>query len=275
MRSPGGRYLTAVRYLLIEQARNRLAIVLLIAFVPIWYLLVSSIIPGDSVDFRFRVTGNFIRVDGRELSLLTTGLNALTLIVGFVIFTSTRRGMRFDHRLVLSGYPQWIVVLAKVTSLAVVAILVSLYTSGILLLFWKPQSLVLVAVSYAGAALAYGSLGLFLGVLLRGELEGFFLVIMVSLIDTFIQNPIGNPAANKDFVELLPTFASTQLYVTGGFSDLVPWRFIALMFVWPVALALFGLLIFWLRTRVPWSGRARPASGLAARTPSHPSATEA
>lgn len=224
MRPRRGRYLTAVRYLLIEHARNRLAIVLLIAFVPIWYLLVSSIIPSDPVDFRFRVTGNFIRVDGRELSLLTTGLNALTLIVGFVIFTSTRRGMRFDHRLVLSGYPQWIVIGAKVTSLAVVASLVSLYTSGVLLFFWRPQSLPFVIVSYAGAALAYGSLGLFLGVLLRGELEGFFLVIMVSLIDTFIQNPIGNPAANKDFVQLLPTYASTQLYVTGGFSDLVPLR---------------------------------------------------
>lgn len=270
-----GRYLTAVRYLLIEHARNRLAIVLLIAFVPIWYLLVSSIIPSDPVDFRFRVTGNFIRVDGRELSLLTTGLNALTLIVGFVIFTSTRRGMRFDHRLVLSGYPQWIVIGAKVTSLAVVASLVSLYTSGVLLFFWRPQSVPLVIVSYAGAALAYGSLGLFLGVLLRGELEGFFLVIMVSLIDTFIQNPIGNPAANKDFVRLLPTYASTQLYVTGGFSDLVPLRFIALMFAWPIALALCGLLIFWLRTRVPWSGRAHPAPGLVARMPSQPSAPEA
>ena len=109
-------------------------------------------------------------------------------------------------------------------------------------------------VSYAAAALAYGSLGLFLGVLLRGELEGFFLVIMVSLIDTFIQNPIGNPAANKDFVQALPTYASTQLYVAGGFSDLVPWPFIALTLAWPAALALLGLLIFWLRTRVPNSG---------------------
>jgi len=249
-----GRYRTAVRYLLIEHGRNRLAIVLLIAFVPIWYLLISSVIPSGSVDFRFRVTGHFIHVDGRQLSLLTAGLNALTLIVGFVIFTSTRRGMRFDHRLVLSGYPQWIVIAAKVTSVTVVALAVAVYTSVILLIFWGPQSVPLVVVSYAAAALAYGSLGLFLGVLLRGELEGFFLVIMVSLIDTFIQNPIGNPAANKDFVQALPTYASTQLYVAGGFSDLVPWPFIALTLAWPAALALLGLLIFWLRTRVPNSG---------------------
>ncbi len=274
MKPRRSRYLTAARYLLIEHARNRLAIVLLVAFVPIWYLLVSSLVPGSPVDFRFRVTGHFIRVDGRELSLLTTGLNALTLIVGFVIFTSTRRGMRFDHRLVLSGYPQVIVILAKVTSLAVVAILVSLYTSIVLLFFWRPQSFPLVVVSYAGAALAYGSLGLFLGVLLRGELEGFFL-IMVSLIDTFIQNPIGNPAANKDFVEALPTYASTQLYVAGGFSDLVPRQFIALTLAWPGALALLGLLIFSLRTRIPGSSSRGQPSGLPrlAGKASPPSAT--
>ena len=39
--SIGRRYLTATRYALLGQAKNRMAIILLIAFVPMWYCIVS------------------------------------------------------------------------------------------------------------------------------------------------------------------------------------------------------------------------------------------
>ncbi len=249
-----------MRYLLIEQSHNRLALILLIVFVPFWYYLVNAIAPSGPADFRFRVIGQFIKVDGLELSLLTAGLNAITLVAGFVIFTSTRRAMRFDHRLILSGYPQPILIIAKLTTVVVVAVIVSLYATGVLLIFWQPRSAPLVFLSFACATLAYGALGLFLGVLLRSDLEGFFVIIMTSLIDTFIQNPIGNPAANKDFVELFPSFGPTQLYVAGGFTQLIPWRYLFIGLAWPVGLTLFGLLVFWFRTRVPAQPQPSKAS---------------
>src|SRR5579859_1305268 len=97
-------YRTALRYALREQTRNRLAIGLLVIFVPLWYFLLGTIIPADPLPFRFRATGAFIQVNGQDLTLLTAGFNALTLIIGFMFFASTRSGARFDHRLVLSGY---------------------------------------------------------------------------------------------------------------------------------------------------------------------------
>ena len=36
-----------------------------------------------------------------------------------------------------------------------------------------------------------------LGVVVRGDLEGFFLIIMISLLDTFLENPVDNPLGNK------------------------------------------------------------------------------
>ncbi|MCX4236991.1 hypothetical protein ACH4Y0_31910 [Streptomyces sp. NPDC020707] len=37
-----------------------------------------------------------------------------------------------------------------------------------------------------------GGIGLLLSSLVRGELEGFFLIIMLSLVDTGLQNPVFN-----------------------------------------------------------------------------------
>jgi hypothetical protein len=37
-------------------------------------------------------------------------------------------------------------------------------------------------------------------------MEGFFLIIVGSLMDTFLQNPLGNPIANKPILECFPSF---------------------------------------------------------------------
>lgn len=269
--APAGRYRTAVRALLIEQARNRTALLLLVGFVPLWYGLMLLLIPPDAAAFRFRVTGQFLQVNGQQLSLLTAGLNAITLIVGFVLFSATRRGLAFDRRLVLAGYPYRTLLLAKLTALAIVAAAVALYAGIVLVAFWRPSGLLLILCGFFTAGLIYGAFGLLLGVLVRGELEGFFLVIMLSLMDSFLQNPIGNPAANNDLLAFFPTFAPSQIAVAGGFTTLFPGGFLLLALAWATAFALLGGIIFALRTRLSVrrapSPRQREVTGCAETPP--------
>ena len=97
---------TAIRHSLAGHARNGLAWVLLLVFVPVWYLLIGSMIPHASARFGLRATGVIVAVDGHDLTLITAGLSAITLITGFVVLAATRRALPFDRRLVLSG-PAW------------------------------------------------------------------------------------------------------------------------------------------------------------------------
>lgn len=263
--SIGHRYLTAARYALLEQVRNRFALMLLLPFVPLWYYFGLLFTTDAPIAFKFRVTDVFLQVSAQEMTFLTLGLNAITLIVGFMLFTATRKNTRFDHRLVLNGYPQPLLILAKLTSLLAVAAAVSLYASAILYAYWHPHSLPLVWLGFFCAALCYGGLGLLPGVLVRGELEGFFLIIMLSLIDTFIQNPLGNPAANQEIVKGFPAFASMQVDVAGGFTAVTPWLYVLISLAWLAGFALFGLLIFWWKTRA-WSVHTEPLSAESAAT---------
>ncbi|MGE5285905.1 MAG: hypothetical protein ACM3ML_01625 [Micromonosporaceae bacterium] len=75
-----------------------------------------------------------------------------------------------------------------------------------LLAFWRPSPAGWLAITagYAVMAVTYGALGLLLGVLVRGDLEGFFLIIMGGLMDTFLQNPLGNPLANNPHPGMVP-----------------------------------------------------------------------
>jgi ABC-2 type transport system permease protein len=242
-------YITAARYALLEQIRNRFALVLLLVFVPTWYYTGYAFTTEDPVAFKFRVTDAFLDVNRRHVAYLSLGLNAITLIIGFMFFASTRKNVRFDHRLILCGYPQPVLILAKLTSLLLVAVVISFYTTMVLAAYWHPLSLPTVWLGFFCLTLAYGGLGLLLGVLVSCELEGFFLIIMISLIDTFIQNPSGNALADKDVVKAFPAFAPMQIAVAGGFTHVVPGTYILFSLAWFVGFALLGLAVFVYKTR--------------------------
>lgn len=248
----GSRYLTALRFLITEYLRNRTALILLVAFVPIWYWFMVLIVGHDPLAFRMRATGQFLSVDSQQLSLITAGLNALTLITGFLVFSATKRGMTFDRRLVICGYPQRILLAAKLTGLVLASAALTIYSTLILLAFWHGMTaLPAVMLGLFVGAFGYAALGMLLGILVRGELEGFFVVIMLSLIDTFLQNPLGNPVANQDFLQYFPSFGPTQVAVAGGFTHTLPWTSVGVALIWPAAFAVLAVAVFWWRTRVP------------------------
>lgn len=234
-----------------DLTRNRLAALLLILFVPAWYLVMGSMAGHAPLDFKLFATGRVLRVDGGHLTLISTGLNSLTMICGFVVFDAIRKSLAFDRRLVYSGYRHPVLIGAKTLAIAAVTTAVAAYTALALLPFWRPSPTGWLAVlsAFAVIALTYGALGLLLGVLVRSDLEGFFLIIMGSLMDTFLQNPLGNPIANKPVLEGFPSFGPMQFAVGSTFGRTALWAHLALGLLWAAGFATTGLLVFHLRTR--------------------------
>jgi hypothetical protein len=256
---------TAIRLALVGQVRNRLAWILLVAFVPVWYLLIGSMFSHTGAAFRLQSTGVTLAVDGHNLTLITAGLNSITLITAFVVFAAVRRSLSFDRRLVLSGYRPAALMGAKTGAALVQAVAVGAYAAIIMLFFWRPSGVWAIAVTFMLAAATYAALGLLIGVLVRGDLEGFFLVIMISLIDTFMQDPIGNPMANKPLLEFFPSYGPTQFGAAGAFHHQVLVSMAALSLAWTAAFALLGLVV--LRLRMPRVARAAPSVRNGSETP--------
>ena len=234
----------AVRHSLAAQARNRLAWVPLVAFVPGWYLLIGSMDPWHrGAAFILRSNGTRLVVDGHDLTLITAGLSAITLITGFVVFAATRRAIPFDRRLILSGYRPAALITAKTTAALAVAAAVGGYAAVVILAFWRPAALWSIAVAFVLAAASYAALGLLAGVLVRGDLEGFFLIIMTAMLDTFLENPVDNPLANKPVLEFFPSYGPTQFAAAGVFHHQALAGMIAVSLGWTAAFALLGLVV--------------------------------
>lgn len=244
------QFSTALKFSLREQLSNKFALGLLVVFVPIWYWVVGSITPSDPVPFKFQPTNSMLYVNGHNLVLISSGLSVLAMIVGFMFFHSARLSLAFDKRLTRAGLNRTLFMLAKCTALLAVTAVIALYVVAVLLVFWHgPRNIVVIWAGYWLVSLSYAGLGLLLGVLVNSELAGFFTIIMLAMMDTFLQNPVDNPAANKSFLHDFPSYAATQLCTAGGFTHTVPAGLVVLGAIWLAGFLLPALVAFYLRTR--------------------------
>jgi ABC-2 type transport system permease protein len=240
----------ALRLTLTEQAHNRFAMLLLAVYLPAWYGVIYGLTDNASIGFQLRAFHVFVATSQHRLGLLTGMLNATTLIMGFVALSAVRRSALVDQRLVLCGYSRSALILGRLLAFAGASAVLSLYAVGVLVAFTPPQHPGVVVAGTFGAVLTYAAIGVLVGVVARGDLEGFFIIIMLSLVDTFIQNPIGNPAANRAVVEYFPSYLPMQIVVGGAIADHVAWWQFWGSLAWAVLLGVLGVLGFWLRTRI-------------------------
>jgi hypothetical protein len=251
------QFWAAFRLSLVEQKHNRFAIALLLVYLPAWFAIIAALSAG-TIAFTLRAFGFIVITTQLRLSLLTGMLNATTLIMGFVGLSVMRQSEAVDQRLVLCGHSRAALILGRLVALGLASIAVAAYAAGVVSLFFPVRHYAVVAAGTFVAVAAYVAIGTLAGVVLPGDLEGFFFIIMLSLVDTFMQNPIGSAAANHRVVEFFPSYLPMQMVVAGALTDRTAWWQFWTGLGWGASFGLLGLAAFWYRTRTARSARTAP-----------------
>ncbi|WP_369173069.1 ABC transporter permease [Streptomyces sp. R28] len=239
----------ATRYGLVEHARNRFAMLLVAVFLPVWVMMTGWAIAKEPVQFRLHGTGHVLTAGGDKITQITGALNGVTLIIGFMMFAATFSNGAFDRRLSMAGFPRVPLGLAKVACLVIASVVVCSYATAVICCFWSPRQPVLLGAALFCTAMTYGALGVALGTLLRREVEGMFAVVMISVVDLGLQNPLASGGAGSDMVRWLPSYGAMQAATAAGFSSTAPAVDFAVQLAWFTAIGLIGLLAFHRRTR--------------------------
>ncbi|MCX5063799.1 MULTISPECIES: hypothetical protein [unclassified Streptomyces] len=90
--------------------------------------------------------------------------------------------------------------MAKYASLVLVAAAVAVYATAWRNLFWQTVQPAVIAAGIFTGALIYGRLGIVLAAVVRRELAGMFLTILISSTDLLLQNSLINAAADSAIV---------------------------------------------------------------------------
>lgn len=149
----------------------------------------------------------------------------LTGMMGFFMITGARAA---DRRLVGAGYGALEVVALRFTVIALFGGLATLASYGLLLTRVTPTDHAQMLLVMYLAALLYGALGVLIGSLIPGELEGSFALLFFFVMDAFIASPLFGNAGGFP-LNLLPTFYPTKvlLSVTAEAPhDAVHWLYI-------------------------------------------------
>lgn len=249
MRRHWSLFVTASRYALVGHARNRFAMLLVVVYIPVWIGLAYVAIPDGPAPFRLRATGEVLSPPGNHLTQITGALNAVTLIAGFMMFAATFTGGAFDRRLAMAGYPRYHLVLAKLSALTLVCAAIAAYATAAAGFAWSPRQPLMLAAALFCAALTYGSLGVVFGSVLRREVEGMFAILMISILDVALQNPLSSSGSDSPVVRFLPTYGAVQASMSAAFSDASVGEGLAIQLLWLVGAAFAGFLVFRRRTR--------------------------
>lgn len=232
-----------LRCTLLGHLRNRLALALAVAFVPLWIAVARLCTSDQVVRIWLDAISAPASAPASQVGQVASALGAVTMVAGFITFTETFQSREMDRRLLLAGYPRLPILLAKLAAVALTAALLAVYTTILLWISLPVRHAGPLGLALTGAGLAYGGIGLLLGSLVRGELEGFFLIIMLSLVDTGLQNPVFNTLMDVAGVSALPLYGVNQLALSSALTPHIPWSHGLLSLTWSAATGALALLV--------------------------------
>jgi len=195
-------------------------------------------------------------VSERGVTLVYLGTAAVCFLAAFLAFNLVQNRAAADARLVLAGYKPREVLASKLVVLLSLVLVVTVFETAFIRPYVAPVHLGRVALGFFLGGLAYGCAGLFIGSVVRHELEGVFSIVLLTNVDAgWLQNPIYYaPSSNRRIIESMPGWAPTQITLAGAFDDHLPPGMLSHALLYSIALLAAALLAFALRIR-PSGGR--------------------
>lgn len=237
-----------------ELMRSRIALILLLLIPTLFNLLIVLTTTDRALAFKLASVSEetFLQVSERSESLIFIGGAAVGLLTSFLALSLVQKHAEVNRRLVLCGYKPWELIVSKLAVLLCVIVLIGCYAAAILRLFLQPERFALVVLGFMLAGYVYGCYGLLVGSILKRELEGVLLIVLLANIDAgWLQNPIYYAdAQNKMIIRRLPAYFPSQVSMAAAFTDHSILNPLIGSVIYGSILLLGALLIYFWRMRI-------------------------
>ncbi len=252
---PGGlrRVAVSTRLVARDLARNRVAVGLLLLIPIVFYALVAATTGDRDIAFELAAAGRRLLTENeRHLSLLFIGMVSISGLSAFLAFVLVLRPLGADCRLVFEGYRPVELLAAKLCVMLGVAVAVAVYVTALLPIFFRPARATGVFLGFVSTSFVYSTLGMVIGAVVRRELEGILLILLLVNVDAgWLQSPVFYAdARNRALIRILPAHHPTQITLLAAFTrnDLAPEAGAALGYA--VVGLIAAAVLYWLRVRV-------------------------
>jgi len=236
-----------------ELFRRRIIVILLLLIPSIFYAVTYLTTNMMPIPFQLAAVEGEpgLMVPARHIGLVFMGLASTGILAALLSMSLIQRNVRVKRRLIVCGYTSTEISMSKLLVMFAIVILVGFYVGSMLRIFFTPQSFLFVVSGFILVGFVYGSYGLLVGSLLKSELEGILLIILLVNIDVgWLQNPIFYAGAlNKGLIRGLPAFFPSQVSIISAFSNHDILRALIGSLLYGGFMLALALFIFWWRMR--------------------------
>jgi hypothetical protein len=241
-------------YMILRMLVRQKIVILLILIIPAFFLTIVEFTTSDRL-LPFQLASlddvEFINISERGISFIFFAVASCGFLVSFLALNLMQKNREVNRRLVVCGYHPLELLLAILLALLLVIGLIAAYVGLLTNAFF--------AVDHPGRFIAglvligfvYGSFGMAVGSLLKGELEGILMIVLLVNIDVgWLQNPLFYAEAqNQVIIRYLPGYFPSQTAIITAVTDYSATAAALNGTLYGLGFFIFSMVLFYLKMR--------------------------
>lgn len=234
--------------------RRRIVLFLLIGIPCLFIIMVNLTTSGREVFFQVGIDElkTMVKKPEMNVSLVFVSMGTIGFLSSFLSLNLVQQHRGANRRLVICGYHPSELLLSGLIVMLFIVFILTLCVGFSIISFFEPMHPVAMMSGLLYAGLTYGSYGILVGSLVKGELEGSLLVILLANIDAgWLQNPLFfSGARNKFIIQLLPAYFPSQVSIASAFTDLSVQKPALISLAYSIAFLSVAMIVSYMKMKI-------------------------
>ena len=194
----------------------------------------------------------YIEIIEKGISFIFFAVASAGFLVSFLALNLIQKNVEVNRRLVICVYSPNELLISNLLSLFSMILLIAIYVGILTNVFFSIDHLPMFIFSLVLIGFVYGCYGLAVGSLVRGELEGILLIVLLVNIDAgWLQNPLFYAEAqNQEIIQYLPAYYPSQAAIITAFTDFSAANASLFSLLYGGAFLILSMLLFYNKMRI-------------------------
>jgi len=217
------KIITGLSMILRMLVRQKIVIILLLIIPAFFFSIVEFTTSNRLLPFQLASLDDdvFINISEKGISFIFFAVASTGFLVSFLALNLIQKNNEVNRRLVICGYHPIELLISILLALLLVILLIALYVGLLTHIFYPIEHPGRFIPGLALIGFVYGSYGLVVGSLIKGELEGILMIVLLVNIDVgWLQNPLFYAEAqNQLIIKFLPAYFPSQTAIITAVTD--------------------------------------------------------
>lgn len=247
------KIITGLSMILRMLVRQKIVIILLL-IIPAFFLTIVELTTSDRMlPFQLASLDDdvFVNISEKGISFIFFAVASSGFLVSFLALNLIQKNNSVNRRLIICGYHPIELLVSILLALLFVILLIAVYVGVLTNAFYTIDHLGRFILGLVLIGFVYGSYGLVIGSLIKMELEGILMIVLLVNIDVgWLQNPLFYAEAqNQMIIKFLPAYFPSQTAIITAVTNYSASAATVNGLLYGLAFLIFSMLIFFYKMR--------------------------